>query len=425
MANDRAPTIREFCGTNTKSSRRGPRRLARWSSLLLLLCVSAALQERIHAAEPPPLDGADGRPLAIDQFRPQSQLVVPEHRPRRAKFPVVDVHVHGRHKLPQSPAALDEFVRLMDDQNIAVCVSLDGGLGEQLEEHKKFLWEKYRDRFVIFANVDWQGDGADDDPASWDCQRPDFGHRMATALADAKQRGAAGLKVFKTFGLGVKNPDGSLAAVDDERWDPIWAACGELHLPVLIHVADPVAFFEPVDRFNERWEELSRHPDWSFAGEEFPSHAELLAAFRRVVARHPDTVFIGAHMANYPENLAEVGRWLDELPNLHVEISARLAEIGRQPFTAREFFLKYSDRILFGTDGPRDLSRLAPHWRLLETRDEYFPYAEGQYPPQGLWNIYGLALPDDVLQRIYHQNAARVIPGVAERLKENAANAAK
>ncbi len=269
---------------------------------------------------------------------------------------------------------------------------------------------------MIFANVDWQGEGREGEPATWNCQRPDFGHRMAEALADAKQRGASGLKVFKELGLVYRNPDGSLVAVDDPRWDPIWTACGELGLPVLIHTADPAAFFQPLDRFNERWEELQRHPDWSFVRPGFPTHDELLAQLMRVVARHPRTVFIGAHMANNPENLAELGRWLDAYPNLNVDIAARVAELGRQPFTAREFIIKYADRVLFGTDGPRTPGRYAPHWRMLETRDEYFTYAEDEYPPQGLWNIYGLDLPDDVLRKVYSENARRLIPGIAERL---------
>jgi len=185
---------------------------------------------------------------------------------------------------------------------------------------------------------------------------------------------------------------------------------------VLIHTADPVAFFEPIDAENERWEELSRHPDWSFHGEDFPSHDELLAARNRVIARHPGTVFIGAHVANYPEDLARVGEWLDAYPNLYVEIAARIAELGRQPYTAERFFRRYADRILFGTDGPRSHGRLVPHWRFLETRDEYFRYADEPFPPQGLWNIYGLGLPDDVLRKVYHENAARLIPGVERRL---------
>ncbi|WP_246117868.1 amidohydrolase family protein [Adhaeretor mobilis] len=380
-----------------------------------------------HAQQPldgAKLDGTSGRDLALDQFRPKSQLVLPQETVRRAKFPVVDVHVHCRLKMRQSPEVVDEFVRLMDDQNIAVCNSLDGGLGERFDEHKKFLG-KHSNRFTIFANIDWIGDGKRKEPATWDCHRPDFGRRMALALADAKQRGAAGLKIHKMLGLYFRNPDGSYIKVDDPRWDPIWEACGELSLPVLIHTADPVAFFQPVDATNERWEELNRHPRWSFSGGPpnnytGPSHDELLAARNRVFAKHPNTQFIAAHVANYPENLAKVGEWLDTYPNMHVEIAARIAELGRQPRTARNFFLRYQDRILFGTDGPRSPGRLRPHWRLLETDHEYFSYAEGQYPPQGLWGIYGLDLPDKVLRKVYHENAAKLIAGVAERLSSSA-----
>lgn len=385
--------------------------------------IGSALLSSAVAAEP--LDGVDGRPLALDQFQPKSSLQLPENRPSRAKFPVVDVHIHPRIKLHSNAEQLDEYVRLMDQQNIAVSVSLDGRLGEELEEHKQLLWTKHRDRFVMFANIDWIGGGRREDPSSWDCHRPDFGRRMARALTDAKQRGAVGLKVFKLLGLFLRNPDGSLIAVDDPRWDPIWQACGELEMPVLIHSADPVAFFQPVDRFNERWEELNRHPDWSFAGEEYPSHDEILAARNRVIARHQKTIFFGAHVANYPENLTEVARWLDAYPNLYVEIAARIAELGRQPQAAREFLIKYADRVMFGTDGPRPIGRLLPHWRMLETRDEYFTYAENQYPPQGLWNIYGLGLPEDVLRKIYYENANKLIPGVAERWKKYASKSAQ
>ena len=374
-------------------------------------CASLAHTEEV-------LDGAEGRPLAIDQFQPKPTLVVPAEDPQRAKYPVVDVHVHPRYKLHSNPDQLDEFVRVMDQQNIAVCVSLDGQLGESLEEHKEYLWTKYPDRFVIFANIDWVGEGRREDPSTWACHRPEFGRRMAQALAKAKEQGVSGLKIFKMLGLHYRNPDGSLVAVDDPRWDPIWAACGELGLPVIIHTADPVAFFEPINNQNERWEELSRHPDWSFAGEEYPSHDALLAARNRVIARHPETTFIGAHVANYPENLAAVSKWLDQYPNLTVEIAARIAELGRQPITARKFLMKYQDRVMFGTDGPRPVGRLKPHWRFLETRDEYFPYAEDQYPPQGLWNIYGLELPDKVLCKIYSQNAEKIIPGVSEKLRK-------
>lgn len=369
------------------------------------------------ADDAPPLDGRAGRNLALDRFRPKSMLKVESHHLRRAKLPVVDIHVHPRFRLHHSKEALDDFVTLMDEQNIAVCVSLDGGLGERFVEHREYLWSQYRDRWVIFANVDWVGHGKRDDPATWDCHRPDFARRMAAGLAEAKQLGASGLKVFKMLGLVYRNPDGSLIKVDDPRWDPIWEACGELALPVLIHTADPQAFFLPTDETNERWEELKRHPDWSFHGADFPSYDELMGQLIHVVQRHPNTTFIGAHVASSAEDLGTVGRWLDKYPNLYVDIAARIAELGRQPYTARKFIIQHADRVLFATDGPRVVERLSYHWRFLETSDEYFPYAESPFPPQGFWMIYGLNLPDEVLEKVYNQNAARLIPGVKQRLE--------
>lgn len=369
------------------------------------------------------LDGRDGRPLALDLFRPAPMLKVDEHLLTRAKFGCVDVHTHLRFKLRDSGNGerLDDFVRLMDANNIDLCVSLDGGIGDRFTEHARFLWSRYPNRFVIFANLDWRGTGKPDDPATWDCQRPDFARRMAAALAEAKQQGCSGLKFFKSFGLSYRNPDGSFIEIDDERWDPIWEACGKLGLVVLMHTADPAAFFLPIDENNERWEELHRHPDWSFYGDQWPSRDELLAARNRVIARHPGTTFIGAHVANNPEDLATVGRWLDEYPNLYVEIASRIGELGREPYTARKFFVKYADRIMFGTDGPWPATRLYLYWRFLETYDEYLPYSEKPFPPQGFWRIYGLGLPDDVLRKVYVENAARRIPGVDERLRKQRA----
>jgi predicted TIM-barrel fold metal-dependent hydrolase len=392
----------------------------------LLMCVAlfAAFLSpfAVQAEEPKPLDGREGSDLSLPNFRPRSMLKVPQTNLIKAKFSVVDVHTHFRIRTHSSPDALDEYVRVMDRNNVAICASLDGGLGDKFDEHSKYLWTKYPDRFVIFANVDWQGDGRADDPASWDCQRADFGRRMALALAEAKDKGASGLKIFKQFGLTYKHADGSLLKIDDERWDPIWKACGELGLPVLIHVADPAAFFLPIDETNERWEELHRHPDWSFYGPQFPKREELLAAFIRVVDRHPKTTFISAHVGNNAEDLQQVGEWLDKHPNLYVEIASRISELGRQPYSARKFLLAYSDRVLFGTDGPWPETRLRLYWRFLETFDEDFPYSEKSPPPQGLWNINGVGLPDEALRKIYSGNAVRLVPHVGEKLKRQAAS---
>ena len=362
------------------------------------------------------LDGESGRPLAIQNFRPNPTLRVNQTLLTKAKFSVVDVHSHLSYRLKDSTERLDEFVRQMDHNNIRICVSLDGTLGEKFKAHREFLWKKHRRRFVIFANIDWIGAGKSDDPTSWDCHRPDFVRRTVAALRAAKQNGASGLKLFKRFGLSYKNVDGSLIKIDSLRWNPIWEACGELGLPVIIHTADPAAFFQPIDANNERWEELSRHPDWSFYGDSFPSREELLAARNRIIQRNPNTTFIGAHVANNAEDLETVDKWLTQFPNLYVEFASRISELGRQPYTARRFFLKHSDRILFGTDGPWPEKRIHLYWRFLETFDEYIPYSEKPFPPQGFWRIYGIQLPNEVLRKVYFENAARIIPGVKERL---------
>jgi len=393
--------------------------VGRWLLMTILLVAGCRVENRPAKTAPPSAtqSGAKTTPanLPLADFRPEPMLNVTKHPLEQARFPVVDVHVHPKIRLENSTKRLDEFVELMDAQNIAVGVSLDGGLGEQLNAHCKYLWTRHRDRFVIFANIDWQGKGEATNPATWDCQQPDFGIRMAKQLAAAKEQGACGLKVFKDLGLVYRNPDGTLVRVDDPRWDPIWAACGALGFPVLIHTADPKAFFLPIDATNERWEELKRHPEWSFAGPGFPSYDELIEQFLHIVARHPQTTFIGAHVASSAEDLSAVCRWLDTYPNLHVDLAARIAELGRQPYTSREFFLRYADRILFATDGPRAAERLKYHWRFLETYDEYFPYAENPFPPQGFWQIYGVGLPDEVLRKVYFENACKLISGVRER----------
>ncbi len=364
------------------------------------------------------LDGKEGRELSVRHFHPKSQLKVSKSLKTHAKYHVVDAHTHFRHKLRQSEQALSDFVTVMDRNHIAICCSLDGRLDSELDEHMQFLWSNYPNRFVIFANIDWRGMGDPDEPATWACNQSGFAKRTVKQLEDAVAKGASGLKIFKQFGLGYRNANGTLIEIDDPRFNPIWNACGQLGIPVIIHTSDPAAFFEPINETNERWEELSRHPDWSFHGENFPSRQALHAARNRIIERHPDTNFIGAHVANQAEDLAEVSRWLDRYPNLWIETASRIAELGRQPYTARDFLMKYSDRILFGTDGPWPELRLQINWRFFETRDESFHYSEKQPPPQGLWKIHAIDLPDPVLKKLYHENAAKLIPGIAQRLQQ-------
>jgi predicted TIM-barrel fold metal-dependent hydrolase len=282
-------------------------------------------------------------------------------------------------------------------------VDLDGGWGEDLlHRHLDLFKAPAPDRFQVFGGVDW---------AKWESLGNRFPDWAAERLIAQKAAGAQGLKIWKPLGLHVKDHLGALVKVDDERLNPLWQAAGELGLPVMIHVADPVAFFDPVDATNERWEELGAHPDWAFTSPPFPPFLDILSAFYRLVKRHAGTTFIGAHVGCYGENLAWVGDMLDACPNYRIDLSARLGELGRQPFTARKFLIRYQDRILYGSDAGPDLDAYRLSYRFLETDDEYFNYNVSEVPGQGRWYAYGMNLPDEVLKKLYHDNANKLLFG--------------
>jgi predicted TIM-barrel fold metal-dependent hydrolase len=248
---------------------------------------------------------------------------------------------------------------------------------------------------------------------------PGYPRIQAELIEQAHRDGARGLKVLKTLGLYLRDnvTTGKLIKIDDPRFDPMWDACGQLNMPVAIHISDPSAFFLPTDRFNERYEELNNHPDWSFYDHDFPSNLELLAARNRMFAKHPNTQFVALHVGNYAENLENVSQAMDRFPNMLVDLAARVGELGRQPRTARAFFEKYQDRIVFGTDATPNIRNYPQqlfggdlysiYYRFLETDDEYFDYAPAKVPPQGRWRISGIKLPDDILRKVYNGNAAR------------------
>lgn len=356
--------------------------------------------------------------LALDEFEPRSMLKVPSTKLTSAKFPVIDVHTHFGARFKGDSESLEHFVDVMNRHRIALCTSLDARLGSE-DEHLGYLMKKYPERFLVFVHIDFRGSGDEKKPDTWASNQQGFVRTVCEQLVVAKSKGICGLKFFKQFGLGYRDIDGSLTKIDDPRFDPIWEKCAELNLPVIIHSGDPAAFFEPIDKHNERYEELSRHPDWSFYGKEFPSRQSLLDARNNVIEKHPNTKFIGAHMGGNPEDLVAVADWLDKYPNLYVEFASRIAELGRQPYSARDFMLKYQDRVLFGTDGPWPELRLTYYWRFLETNDQNFPYSEKVPPPQGFWSIHGIGLPDDVLKKIYFQNAIDLMP-VAKSKYEDA-----
>lgn len=337
-------------------------------------------------------------------------LSVPEHKISRPKYPAIDAHLHLRGAFSagwgkRSAAALEKF---LDTSGLERIVDLDGETGEVLEDEIA-RFRGLGDRVAVFAGVDYTHIRTSDR----------FGDAMAADLRRSKDSGAHGLKIWKTLGLRARDTRGGLVAIDDERLDPLWDAAGELELPIMIHVADPRAFFEPLTRSNERKEELRLHPEWHYWPSRprgridhpgYPGYDELLDQFRAVLRRHRGTRFIGAHVAGSAEDLRLVASMLEEHDNLVIDISGRIAELGRQPYSAHDFMIRFADRILFGSDYA-DSRAHALYYRLLESRDEYFDYGLGRTPQNGRWRIYGLALPDPVLEQIYNRNAKRVVWG--------------
>jgi predicted TIM-barrel fold metal-dependent hydrolase len=339
----------------------------------------------------------------------------------RSRFPVIDFHTHVTNSARVVKGVAigaarvyngvpQELLPTMDRANVLAMVNLTGGFRDGLIDSVSHLDRSYVGRFYSMTEPSYDMFG-----------RKDYPQVQADAIAQAHRDGARGLKILKTLGLFLREntTSGPLVKVDDSRFDPMWEACGGLNLPVAIHVSDPVAFFRPTDHLNERYEELSNHPDWSFASPAYPSNAEILEARNRLFARHPKTQFVALHVGNFAEDLENVSASLDRFPNMHVDIAARLNELGRQPRAARRFFDRYQDRIVFGTDATPHGDQFPQqafgdalyqiYFRFLETADEYFDYAPAATPPQGRWRISGIELPDSILQKVYSQNAARLL----------------
>ena len=359
--------------------------------------------------------------LALEDFQPKSILHVPETMVSRARFPVIDVHTHLTWGTPRTNGVTvgeeidvfafpGELVSLMDRKNIRLMVNVTGNYGKGLKEAIQLFQETHPDRFMVFT-----------EPAWGRLLLPEYSQWQADEIGRAHRAGAKGLKVLKTLGLYLREKiiSGPLVKIDDPRFEPMWESCAGFKMPVAIHSSDPEAFFLPVDRFNERFEELNSYPNWSFYGKDIPSNGELLEARNRVFTRHPKVAFIALHVGNNAENLAYVSQCLDRFPNMHVDLAARINELGRQPRAARKFFERYQDRIMFGTDASPKRMRpslkvlsdqlFETYYRFLETEDEYFDYSPWSKPLQGRWQIYGLGLPESILRKVYYENAERVL----------------
>src|SRR5882672_2794953 len=363
---------------------------------LTLLAAALVVAQQTPIGYKPAPDADSKKTILLKDFHPEPALHAATHQVDRAKFAVIDVHTHtndargiGDRVDPK------EMVERMDRLNVKTVVILTGGWGGDLQKLVDTMVKPYPGRFIVMTQIDWSK--IDDH---------NFSQLMVQQLDDSVRRGARGLKILKELGLGVRDKSGKLIPVDDPRLDPVWDECGRLGIPAFIHVADPEAFFHPIDASNERYEELIEHPDWSFYGPQFPTLPELMAQRDRMFAKHPHTTFAALHFGSWPENIDFVDQTLEKFPNVMIETGAREGELGRQPRRVRSLFLKYPDRIMFGTDEGASEEMYHNYFRWLETEDEYFPYA--QYPAQGRWMIYGLGLPDDVLEKVYNKNAERL-----------------
>ena len=335
---------------------------------------------------------AGAQTMSFEEYDPPSSLVVPEHRVTRAKYPFIDVHSH------QSLGAnYERLSKEMDAMNMRVMVNLSGRSGDALASALRNAQTTAAGRFVFFANL--QFSGIDD---------PSWGQSAAAQLERDVEAGARGLKIFKNLGLDLKDRSGKRVPVDDPRLDPVWRKAGELRIPVLIHTAEPRQFFDPHDKNNERWLEIKERPERARPPSEYPTWETIIAEQHRVFRKHPRTIFINAHLGWLGGDLARLGALMDSLPNMYTEIGAVLAELGRQPRFARQFLVKYQDRVLFGKDSYRP-DEYHTYFRTLETADEYFPYYRRRH---AFWRMYGLDLPDEVLKKIYYRNALRIIPGL-------------
>jgi predicted TIM-barrel fold metal-dependent hydrolase len=389
----------------------------RWMGTVTTGMLTGAVPDNAPAQTSPSMSNS----IDLSQFQPKSMLRVKERKVPRPRYPVIDVHTHlsfsrksqNGVSVTGEPSFIwpaERVLPVMDRKDVRAMVNLTGGFGAGLEDAVSRFDRAHPGRFFTFT-----------EPCYSRLLEPNYPKIQADEIAHAQRAGARGLKILKTLGLYLREniSTGKLIKVDDPRFDPMWDACGQLNIPVGIHVSDPIAFFSPTDRFNERFEELNKHPDWSFHGRDFPSNAELLDARNRVFARHPKTQFIGLHVGNFAEDLDHVSETLDRFPNVTVDIAARIGELGRQPRRARQFFDRYQDRILFGTDAVPDGHETPQqlfvdelyeiYYRFLETDDEYFDYAPAPVPPQGRWRIYGLQLPDAMLRKVYYENATQVL----------------
>jgi predicted TIM-barrel fold metal-dependent hydrolase len=358
-----------------------------WASILVLalprLGALAAGQEP-PVAYPGPQDVPRGDVFDPAQLR--STLVVRETPVKRFRFPVLDTHSHA---YAETPDAIGQWVKLMDKVGLKAAFVLTKASGAEFRELVARYATAHPGRFVMFAGFEKDA-----------VESADYGERLRLRLREDVAAGAKGLGELHDKGMGLVRIKDTPYFIDDARFNPLWEEAGRLGLPVFIHIAEPAAFYEKPDEHND----LRRSPNWSLYEKGTPGFAAMQQKFERVLDRHPLTHFIAVHAFNLANDLAAVGRLLDRHPNVDVDFAARMWELARQPNSARRFFVKYQDRIVFGTDMHPELPMYLAHVRQLETDDEWFWPSDAEW-----WRGYGMDLPAGVLEKLYRKNAERTL----------------
>ena len=350
---------------------------------------------------------------SILDYRPRSTLVTVEHKVPKAKYGAIDYHAHVQGQLG-TPEALAALVKDLDSIGVAVAVASDNVTGDRLKQLLAVVrGSPYKDRVRILTGIDFGGDGTGRGGrgAPGSGVGPGWADRAVAQLEADVKAGAVGVgEIGKGLGLTTRKADGTRLKVDDPALDPVWAAAARLNIPVFIHTAEPQEFFQQPDMHNERWLELALFADRRNYMPGQVTFEELMTERDNMIRRNPKTRFVVAHFGWHANNLGRAAKMLDTFPNVLLELGAVLYDFGRQPRAAREFFIKYQDRLVFGKD-TFEPSEFPYYWRVFETGDEYFDYYRGYH---AFWKLYGMELPDAVLRKIYYANAVRITPGLPQ-----------
>lgn len=326
--------------------------------------------------------------ILLKDYAPRSSIITQETFVEKAKYPSIDCHVHV---VAQTPQEIDQWLRTMDEVGIETSVILTAATGDEFKKLVDLFIKAHPGRFQLYCGMDLT-----------DIENGNFSKRLVDELERCHEMGACGVGEILDKGFGFTRemnlPKNKRLHPDDERLDAFWEKCGELKMPISLHVADHPSCWTPLDVFQERTPDYQH---FNLYDTDALSFGELIERRNKTLERHPKTMFVACHLGNQGHDLATLSATMDKYPNLYLDTSARDYELGRTPRSSAKFLNKYKDRIVFGTDMGREKSMYQIHWRLFETADDYIPGRVG-------WRYYGLELPESTLKALYRDTAKKI-----------------